>query len=210
MSTVFSNWITYFTSGNIFFEDRKFEMLEIMFGENFINYHLRRAAVDAEVDQKILGYSDNYLKNSNFKEYKNVSIDFALAKQINPKTFATDLLRFLEDNPNINYVGLKSMMVGIEGTKQWRWLMQNLLNDQEKYKVFESLNKRFKCDSEGRFVIANANVSIIVSGQWDGDVVLSGGELMNHNGKSVNLQELINMSLNSEKTKETSPKKREI
>ena len=188
---MFNNKFTAFTSGNLIYENEKFEMMEEMFGESF-ETKMRRCVLDQEQDMKIFNYSYDYLNNPNFQRSK-VGIDMALTKFINPETFPVELERFVEQNPNLIYMGLKTMALGLPDTDETRWLKQHLMNEDEMARLYENMSARFPNDGNS-FKVCDIDVSHKVSGDWAKYVILSGGQLMKHDGTILTIQDMKEMS----------------
>ena len=117
----------------------------------------------------------------------------ALTKFIDHNVFPEQIDRFVEENPNVKYMGLKTMHLGNADSKQANWLRRHLMGEDEMSRFYESMYNRFASDEQG-FKVGGINVHHRESGDWGKYVIVSGGRLMRHNGTELSIKDMEEMS----------------
>jgi len=186
--SIFNNKATFCSSGHIFNEIDKVEMIQHLLGDCF-KILVLRVAFDAERDRTILNYEKDYLNTDTFKSSNNV-VHIGLTKHINPQTFSEDLERFIEENPSVSQIEIKTLAQGPIDTQQTKWLKKNGLNNDEELAIYDSLVKRFNPDNVYNFNINGTNVRKFYSSKLGNEVVLTGGVLVNYEGSPITIQKL--------------------
>lgn len=187
---MFNNQVIILSSGNIFFENDKIFMMHELFG-SCLGFRLCRVFFDSDIDCKVLNYSNDYINNQNFKSASNVRVDFGLTKNLGTN-IEDNIERFLEKNENVSQVRFK--LLGPGGkiySEQVEWLKENNLSKNEISKLCESFDRRFKCNELHSYKVCNAEVSFELTGIYRKWAMISGGELLDVTGRSLNINDTL-------------------
>lgn len=119
------NGVRIHTSGNIFFDERKFNLFNEL--EN-VEFDILRVSLDSKRDIQILEYDKDYTKTKSFKMAKNIKIDIALTNILEHENFVEELKKYIDKYPNIKNVRLKELLCGKEDTSQTKWINDHRLD----------------------------------------------------------------------------------
>ncbi len=163
------------SSGNIFSEEDKFNLFNLT--DLPLEFEILRVALNSDVDMKVLGYSEDYLKSLLFRN-GNIKCDIALTDYLECSDLSLQLNDFLKNNPSIKKVRFKRLLVGDnDTTKQAKWVKEHSLDEDAIQKVILELGLTLKDDiyqSDDRKILYKT------SGDYDFDYVINDGKLQNY------------------------------
>lgn len=145
-------FLRFYTSGNLFFEKEKFELIN----NNFDQINIMVNSLDEQKDLEITGYSKNIWKTENIKKCKNIKLDISLTQHLNLDTFFYDIEAKLKNFPNIKKIKLKRLKSHGSPTKQKKWIDENCLSESEIIILKERIAQKYKSkqsDKDNYFVI---------------------------------------------------------
>lgn len=176
------------TSGNLFFEDEKFELFNNLFGEK-LEINLARVSFDNSEDMQVLGYDRDYTKTDNFKNAANIKVDLLLTKDIDPRGFFERAEEFYDAYPNITKINLKHLMAGKDrNSPQANWVLENAMN------LFELLSALYQVYGDVTPIMEGRIFGIGATGDYEKDVVLNCGQLQDYESNSVGVDDIKNIS----------------
>lgn len=165
------NFFRIHSSGNIFYEKDKLTLFE-MLGEN-VEFEVLRVSFDSEMDARVLGYKKNYLDSMLFKLCNNIKCDIAFTDYLEVDNIKFNIEKFLGDNPNINKIRFKKLLVGDnDTTKQARWVKEHSMSDEDIFKVIKQLGL---VEYKNGYKSLDDKILYIPSGDYDNDIVISNG-----------------------------------
>lgn len=168
------------SSGNIFFEEDKFDL----FNKINTEFEILRVSLDASDDMKILGYNQNYLDSELFKKCNNVKCDIALTNYLNEN----DIEQFLSNNPSIKKIRFKTLLGMDSNTSYGKWINEHSLKHEEIQKVIKTLKlSRYN----GIYISDDKKIIYKPSGDYDNDYVISGKNIQNYECENYNIKQLI-------------------
>lgn len=98
------NGIRLHTSGNIFYNELKFNLFNNI--EN-IEFDILKVSLNSKKDMKILRYDKDYTNTKLFKLARSIKLDIALTNILKYEKFAKELNEYIENYPNIKIIRLK-------------------------------------------------------------------------------------------------------
>lgn len=101
------NGVRLHTSGNIFYNEQKFNLFNNI---KNIEFDILRVSLNSKKDMKILRYDKDYTKTKLFKLAKKIKLDIALTNIIKYEKFAKELNEYVENYPNIKTIRLKELL----------------------------------------------------------------------------------------------------
>ena len=179
------------TSGNIFFEKEKFNILNELPN---IEYNIFRISFNNVEDKKILKYTGNYLDTDLFRLAKKVKCDVALTKKLNLSTFYNDLMTFTTNNHNIKTIRLKELLVPNNICKEREWILRNNLDvsqiDEIKSSIIFDKNNILNKIIGEKYYYNKKNIEIIYgeSGNYKyykDDLIIFNNHLLNYNEEVI-------------------------
>lgn len=132
--------LRFYTSGNLFFEQAKFDLIN----DNFDQINIMINSLNPEEDMKITKYKKNIWKTPTIKKVKNIKLDISLTKNLDLNALSYDIERKLKDFPNIKKIKLKRLKSHNMPTKQKQWIDENSLSEQ----VIDNIREQFKLKYE--------------------------------------------------------------
>lgn len=139
------------SSGNIFFEEEKFNLIK----DDFM-IEITRVDFDSANDMKILGYDRDYINSDLFKQ-ANVRLNYVLMKNKSFDKYLEDIKKYLDTYPNIKTVSLKTLNLNTKDgnidNPYSRWIMENALTKKDTDDIIEymSKNTQFKVKDDEFF-----------------------------------------------------------
>lgn len=195
------NGIRIHTSGNIFYNEEKFNLFNNI--EN-IEFDILRVSLNSKKDMEILKYDKDYTKTKLFKLAKKIKLDIALTDIIEYENFAKELNDYIENYPNIKIIRLKELLCGKEDTSQTKWIKEHRL---EKEKIDRSLREilcNYKLNSKsGEKVIYENKKNKLIYGAsgnfkfYNADFIISNNRLMNYNEEDISIEEIHKLFSNT-------------
>jgi len=137
-SNLFSNK-RFYTSGNLFFEDKKFELINRYFDQ--INIMIN--SLNPELDMQVTRYNKAIWSNENLKRAKNIKLDISLTNYLDTEHFIRDIEERLKEFPNIKKVKLKRLKYHGEETRQSKWIRENMMSEQAIDRLSEILAQKY-------------------------------------------------------------------
>ena len=139
------------SSGNIFYEDDKFNLLK----DDFM-IEITRCYFDSKKDMDILGYNRDYINTDNFSK-ANIRLNYVMLKDKSFDDYLNEIQMFIDKYPNIKTVSLKTLNLntfdGNIDNPYSQWIINNGLTKADSDKIIEymSNNAKFKCKDEKFF-----------------------------------------------------------
>jgi len=181
------------SSGNIFFEDEKFQLFNNLVVD--VEFDVLRAAAEGKKDMTILRYGRDYLQSDNFKKAKSIKMDMALTKKITDDSFFRELSELLNKNPNIRLIRFKNLMAGEnEKSQQAKWVRENRMSKDEFVKFANNLLLYFHKNSLDELCLGEKRIVFEKSGNYPKDVVFSNGGIIDYSERPLSIQTLKQMS----------------
>lgn len=179
------NGIRLHTSGNIFFNEEKFNLFNNI--EN-VEFDILRVSLDSKKDMQISRYDKEYTKTKLFKLAKKIKLDIALTNIIEYDEFAKELNEYIEKYPNIKTIRLKELLCGKEDTSQTKWIKEHKLEKEKIDIILKELLFDYKLNSKfGEKVIYENQKNKLIYGAsgdfkyYKNDFIISNNRLMNYN-----------------------------
>lgn len=183
------------SSGNIFFEDKKLDLIK-----NDFVVEITRVDLDSKKDMEILGYKRDYINTENFKK-ANVRLNYVLLKEKNFEDYLEEIKQYIEKYPNIKTVSLKTLNLNTKNNETnnpySKWIMEHALTKKDTDKIikFMTNNAEFKMSDEkffDRFEWVYEGVPItFYAKKLDygySNIVYYGGELVDYHLNKINLK----------------------
>lgn len=168
------------SSGNIFFEEDKFEL----FNELNSEFEVLRVSLNSSDDMDILGYDKNYLDSDLFKRCNNVKCDIALTDYLED----INIQQFLIDNPSIKKIRFKNLLGADNDTLYGKWVKEHTLRYDEIHEIIKALNLSY---NNGIYVSDDKKIIYKPSGDYANDFVITGNCIQNYEGENYNAKKLI-------------------
>lgn len=175
------------SSGNIFYEDEKLEYIK----DDFL-IEVTRVSIDSNMDQKILGYTRDYINTENFKKV-DVRLNYVLLKNRSFEDSLKEIKEYIDKYPNIKTVSLKTLNTNTKDENidnpYSKWIIENALTKKDTNQIIEFMNQNanfIKSDEKffDRFEWKYNGVSItFYAKKLDygiSNIVYYGGELVNY------------------------------
>lgn len=188
------NGIRLHTSGNIFYNEEKFNLFNSI--EN-IEFNILRVSLNSNRDMEILRYDKDYTNTKLFKLANKIKLDIALTSILEIDKFDKELNEYIENYPNIKIIRLKELLCGKEDTSQTKWIKEHRL---EKEKIDRNLRKilcNYKLNSKsGEKVIYENKKNKLIYGAsgnfkfYNADFIISNNRLMNYNEEDITIEEI--------------------
>lgn len=128
------------TSGNLFFEPKKFEL----FKNDFL-VEITRTDFDSVRDMQTLGYKRDYIHNENFK-YANIRLNYVMLKNRSFDDYMCDIQMYIDTYPNVKTVSLKTLNTNTRNNNidngYSSWIMQNALTKHDTDSVIQQMSER--------------------------------------------------------------------
>ena len=172
------------SSGNIFFENNKFELFNGMLP---FEYEVLRVSFDSKVDMDILGYKSNYLETLNFMNCNNIKCDIALTDYLNINSIKEDVYNFLILNPSIKTLRFKKLLPGDCLSEKRNWVVKHTLSDNDINRIINKLELENK---SGMYKSRDGLIIYTKSGNYDKDLVINNGLLKDYNYNDYNIKTL--------------------
>ncbi len=127
------------SSGNIFYEDDKLELIK----DDFM-IEITRVSLDSKEDMKILGYKRDYINSKKFKEAK-VRLNYVLMKNKSFEEYLEEIKSYIEKYPNIVTVSLKTLNLNTRkdeiNNPYSKWILENALTKDDTEDIIKFMNK---------------------------------------------------------------------
>lgn len=185
------------SSGNIFYEDDKFEMLK----DDFM-IEITRCYFDSKKDMEILGYERDYINTDNFKKAK-IRLNYVMMKNKTFDEYLDEIKMFIDKYPNIKTVSLKTLNVNTLNdnidNRYSKWILENGLTKSDSDKIIDYMANKaiFKCKDENFFdryewIYHDIPITFYVKKLDYGysNIVYYGGELVDYHLKPINFEEM--------------------
>ncbi|MBR3502431.1 MAG: 4Fe-4S cluster-binding domain-containing protein [Alphaproteobacteria bacterium] len=182
------------SSGNIFYEPEKLEMVK----DDFI-VEVTRVDFDSAKDMKILGYDKDYIASDNFKKAR-IRLNYVMLKNKSVEQYLEEIKRYVNTYPNIETISLKTLNLntlnGQTDNKYSQWILENALTKNDAAEVIEKMNKyaRFEWKDERFFdryewEYENKPITFYVKKLDYGlsNIVWYGGKLVNYGLKEIEI-----------------------
>lgn len=168
------------SSGNIFFEEDKFNL----FNELNAEFEVLRVSLNASDDMNILKYNKNYLDSDLFKNCNNVKCDIALTDYLGD----FDIEQFFKDNQSIKKIRFKTLLGTYNDNSFGNWVKKHTLNYDEIQKIIKYLNLSY---NNGVYESADKRIIYKPSGNYINDYVITGGNIQNYECENYNIKKLL-------------------
>ena len=127
------------SSGNIFYEDDKFNLIK----DDFM-VEITRVSLDSKEDMKILGYKKDYINNERFKEAK-VRLNYVLMKNKTFEEYLEEIKQYIDNYPNIVTVSLKTLNLNTRKEEidnpYSKWILDNALTKDDSESIIKFMNE---------------------------------------------------------------------
>lgn len=139
------------SSGNIFYEDEKFDLIK----NDFI-IEITRVSLDSAEDMRILGYTRDYINTDNFRK-ANIRLNYVLLKNKDLDKALEEIREYIERYPNIKTVSLKTLNLNTRDRNidnpYSQWIIQNGMTKADTDEIIRFMSNRteFKCSDEKFF-----------------------------------------------------------
>lgn len=183
------------SSGNIFYEDEKLELIK----DDFM-VEITRVSLDSKEDMKVLGYKKDYINTDNFKKAK-IRLNYVLMKNKSFEEYLDEIKRYIEKYANIVTVSLKTLNLNTRKDEidnpYSQWIIENALtkDDTDKIIGFMNSNTNFVTSDEkffDRFEWKYKGVPITFYAKklnyGYSNIVYYGGELVDYCLNKVNIE----------------------
>jgi len=188
------NGIRLHTSGNIFYNEEKFNLFNNI--EN-IEFDILKVSLNSKKDMEILRYDKDYTNTKLFKLAKNIKLDIALTNILKYEKFAKELNDYIENYPNIQVIRLKELLCGKENTSQSKWVKEHRLEKSNIEIILKELLVNYKLNSKsGEKVIYENQKNKLIYGAsgdlkyYNNDFIISNNRLMNYNEEDITIEEI--------------------
>lgn len=184
------------SSGNIFYEDDKFNLLK----DDFM-IEITRCYFDSKKDMEVLGYKRDYIKTSNFNKANNIRLNYVMLQNKSFDEYLEEIKMFIDRYPNIKTVSLKTLNLNTFddniNNPYSKWILNNGLTKKDSDKIIEymSNNAKFKCKDEKFFdryewTYKNIPITFYVKKLDYGysNIVYYGGELVDYHLQPIKLK----------------------
>ena len=176
------------TSGYIFYENEKLELMKQKFGKKMF-VQIQKVSLNDEIDMKVLGYNKNYKQTDAFKKTDDITLDVALTRVLDVKEFIKELEPFVEKYPNITTIRFKTQLANVfdvyykSDSPQAKWLNKYGLNIEEAPKFIDVVYNKYK-----NRVIGNTKLvtHTRVNNKIARDVCIVGGQYQEYLGCMTN------------------------
>ncbi len=126
------------SSGNIFFEDKKLDLVK----DDFM-IEITRVSLDSEEDMRILGYKRDYINTENFKKAR-IRLNYVLMKNKSFDEYLEEIKQYIERYPNIETVSLKTLNLNTLkdeiDNKYSQWILENALTKSDTDRIIKFMN----------------------------------------------------------------------
>ena len=188
------NGIRLHTSGNIFYNEEKFNLFNNI--EN-IEFDILRVSLNSKKDMEILRYDKDYTNTKLFKLAKKLKLDIALTNILKYEKFAKELNEYIENYSNIKIIRLKELLCGKENTSQSKWIKEHKLEKGKIDIILKELLLDYKLNSEsGEKVIYENKKNKLIYGAsgdfkyYNDDFIISNNKLMNYSEENITIEEI--------------------
>lgn len=188
------NGIRLHTSGNIFYNEEKFNLFNNI--EN-IEFNILRVYLNNKEDMKILGYNKDYTNTKLFELAHNIKLDIALTNILNCDKFVRELTTFVKNYSNIKTIRLKELLCGKKDTSQTKWIKEHKLEKEKVDIILDELllNYKLSCKLGEKIVYENARNKLIYGASGDfkyynNDFIISNNRLLNYNEEDIKIEEI--------------------
>lgn len=183
------------SSGNIFYEDDKFNLLK----DDFL-IEITRCYFDSKKDMEVLDYKRDYINTENFKK-ANIRLNYVMLKNKKFDEYLAEIKMFIDKYPNIKTVSLKTLNLntlnGNIDNPYSKWILDNGLTKRDSDNIinFMTNNAVFKCKDEKFFdryewIYKGIPITFYVKKLNYGysNIVYYGGELIDYHLKPIKLK----------------------
>ena len=126
------------SSGNIFYEDEKFNLIK----DDFI-VEITRVSLDSQRDMEILGYKRDYINSDNFKR-ANIRLNYVLLKGKTFEECLEEIKQYIDKYPNIKTVSLKTLNPNTKddtiNNPYSKWILENALTKRDTDSIVNYMN----------------------------------------------------------------------
>lgn len=129
----------FYTSGNLFFDDKKFNLVNKYFDQ--INIMIN--SLNPDVDMQVTRYDKAIWSSDTIKLAKNIKLDISLTKYLDIEHFIENLEDRINKFPNIKKVKLKRLKYHGNETKQSKWIKENSLSEENINKLNDKLTQNY-------------------------------------------------------------------
>lgn len=188
------NGVRLHTSGNIFYNEQKFNLFNNI---KNIEFDILRVSLNSKKDMKILRYDKDYTKTKLFKLAKKIKLDIALTNIIKYEKFAKELNEYVENYPNIKTIRLKELLEGKEDTFQTKWIKEHKLEKEKIEIILKELlfDYKFSSKSDEKVIYENQKNKLIYGASGDfknykNDFIIFNNRLMKYNEEDITIKEI--------------------
>ena len=130
------------SSGNIFYEDDKFNLIK----DDFM-IEVTRVSLDPVEDMQVLGYSRDYSGTDNFTKAK-IRLNYVLMKNKSFDEYLEEIQQYIEKFPNIVTVSLKTLNLNTRRDEidnpYSQWIIENALTKEDTDTIVSFMNSNAK------------------------------------------------------------------
>lgn len=130
----------FYTSGNLFFDNKKFNLVNKYFDQ--INIMIN--SLNPDIDMQVTRYDKEIWSSKNIALARNIKLDISLTKYLDIEHFMEDLEDRIKQYPNIKKMKLKRLKYHGEDTKQSRWIKENSLSEEDIDKLNNQLATKYQ------------------------------------------------------------------
>lgn len=129
----------FYTSGNLFFDNKKFNLVNKYFDQ--INIMIN--SLNPEIDMQVTRYDKEIWSSDNIKLAKNLKLDISLTKYLDIEHFIENLEDRITKFPNIKKVKLKRLKYHGNETKQSKWIKENSMSEEDIDRLNDKLTQKY-------------------------------------------------------------------
>lgn len=183
------------SSGNIFYEDKKLNLIK----DDFI-VEITRVSLDSKKDMEVLGYKRDYINSKNFKK-ANIRLNYVLLKNKKFEDYLEEIKQYIDKYPNIKTVSLKTLNLNTRNNEinnpYSKWIIENALTKKDTDDIIKFMSNNAK------FVVSDAKFFDRYEWLYEGvpitfytkkldygysNIVFYGGELVDYHLNKISLK----------------------
>ncbi|MDE6250443.1 MAG: radical SAM protein [Alphaproteobacteria bacterium] len=127
------------TSGNLFFDDKKFNLMK----DDFM-LEVTRTDFDSAIDMQTLGYRRDYIHSKNF-QHANIRLNYVMLKGKTFDEYIREIKRYINTYPNIKTVSLKTLNTNTRNSDvsnpRSQWILQHALTKADSNQIIHKMSE---------------------------------------------------------------------
>lgn len=127
------------TSGNLFFDDKKFNLMK----DDFM-LEITRTDFDSAIDMQTQGYRRDYIHSPNFPR-ANVRLNYVMLKGKSFDEYIREIKQYIDTYPNIKTVSLKTLNTNTRNSDvsnpRSQWILQHALTKADSDQIIQKMSE---------------------------------------------------------------------